>query len=180
MSNSVLQIFIRHLDIQMYANACCVNCGIFAFETNVVLHLLGSSGWSETVWVSLRAKVEGQVRRRQGGGGVKGSLSQWRGLVLVVCAPSPIIFLLTNYIMLMNSVLCSLFVCFLSADIFMRPLMTDWFVSLHLLTKLPVNIATGHIDADCRKPQINIDSQVSAQGWSRLQKWKICMLKSKN
>lgn len=164
----------------MYANVCGVNGGIFAFETNVVLHLLGGSGWSETVWVSLRVKVKGQVRRRQGGGGgVKGSLSQRRGLVLVVCVPSPIIFLLTNYIMLMNSVLCSLFF-FLSADIFMRPLMTDWFVSLHLLTKLPVNITTGHIDADCRKPQINIDSQVSAQGWSRLQKWKICMLKSKN
>lgn len=43
---------------------------------------------------------------------MKGSLSQRRGLVLVVCVPSPIIFLLTNYIMLMNSVLCSLFVFF--------------------------------------------------------------------
>lgn len=107
-----MQIFIRHSDIQMYANVCCVNGGIFAFETNVVLHLLGGSGWSETVWVSLRVKVKGQVRRRQGGGGVKGSLSQRRGLVLVVCVPSPIIFLLTNYIMLMNSVLCSLFVFF--------------------------------------------------------------------
>lgn len=34
--------------------------------------------------MSGRAKVRGQVRRRQGGGGVKGSLSQQRGLVLDV------------------------------------------------------------------------------------------------
>lgn len=35
--------------------------------------------------MSGRAKVKGQVSRGQGGGGVKGSLSQEWGLVLEVC-----------------------------------------------------------------------------------------------
>lgn len=51
----------------------------FAYETNSAQHLQGEG--VKRVWVSGRAEVEGQVRRRQRGGGVKGSLSRQRRLV---------------------------------------------------------------------------------------------------